>query len=119
MNADTGVSRSPVMSKGACNRLQLQWTRATKNPSRGHPEMGCLRAVRDLESREKLTVSPLRYEVRHHHRREVLTGRCDICQRVSPWDARHVKDHAPPPRRPDRPCAVRLFQAHRLDIVAV
>src|SRR4029077_2332083 len=102
MNAETGVSRSPVMSKGGCNLYSSNG----RGQQKTHP--GVIRrwvagAVRGLESREKrLTVSPLRYEVRHHQRRELLTGRCDIRQRVSPWDARHVKRPLPQAHRFER-----------------
>src|ERR1700732_4463827 len=91
MNAETGVSRSPVMSKGGCN-LYSSNGRGQQKTHAGVIPRWVAGAVRAREARKKgLTASPRHYERRRHQRAELLRGRCDICQRVSPWDARHVK----------------------------
>src|ERR1700740_2105356 len=74
MNADTGVSRSPVMSKGGCTARvtplpQNDKTRRPKQKThrRSLPEMGFWCRQESL-SRAQPSRSPLRHEVRHHHR---------------------------------------------------
>src|SRR5262249_37351335 len=50
----------------------------TKKPIPGSSGDGFLVSLDSLSREKKLTVSPLRYEVRHHHRRAMPRGRWDI-----------------------------------------
>src|SRR5256885_14388018 len=92
MNADTGVSRSPVMSKSDCNAAGLQMRTGEQKTHPGVIRRWVFWCRRKSLSREKQpAVSPLRYEVRHHQRRAVLRGGCDMLRGVSPCGAGNVK----------------------------
>jgi hypothetical protein len=71
------VSRSPVMSKADCNTRAPPFIKDNKKPIPGSSGDGFQVPSQKALNREKhLTVSPLLYEVRHHH--ELLTRGCDI-----------------------------------------
>src|ERR1700680_3650976 len=55
MNADTGVSRSPVMSKGGATARSSSYVGKTKNPSPGSSGDGFSGAVRSSLSRQNQT----------------------------------------------------------------
>src|SRR5579863_2379440 len=66
-------------------------TQDNKKPITGVVRRWVAGTVNSLSREKQLAVSPLRYRGRHHQEHAVLTGRCDICKRVSPWDACDVK----------------------------